>query len=379
MNKKLKQIYEKSLGTKRKKMIAGCIAGAVVVTATGSYIMFNNHEHLELKKDEITVEYGKTISLNPKTYLVNDTDIDVIENAKVTSDSKAEKDKEYPAVGSYTVTITYEDEQEKVKVKVKDTTKPEVEIPETIEILQGTDLNTFDFKSLVTVTDLSQLNDPTFDCSKVDVNTPAEYEVAMEVSDIHKNKTKATLKVTVVPKPEIAEGEVVVQEIVTDENGNKKVVNSVKPSSSAGNNKVVSNSSNTTTKPSTGSSSSSGTTTKPSTGGSTSGTTSSGSGSGSGSTSSGGSSSGGSGSTSSGGSSSGGSGSTSSGGSSSGGGTTPSQTLVKGYYAKCKKCGYFVKSTSLQEVQSLLEKHIDDNIWTTGCANYTYGSYSWYE
>ena len=364
MNEKLKQIYEKCLGTKRKEIVAGCIVGAIIIAAGGTYIIMNNHDHLELKKNEITVEYGKTISLNPRTYLVSDTNIDVIENAKVTSDSKAEKDKEYPAVGNYTVTIRYEDEQETVKVKVKDTTKPEVEIPETIEILQGTDLNTFDFKSLVTITDLSELKDPAFDCSKVDVNTPADYEVAMEVSDIHKNKTKATLKVTVVPKPEISEGEVVVQEIVTDENGNKKVVNSVKPSSSAGNNKVVSNSSNTTTKPSAG--------------GSTSGTTSSGSGSGSGSTSSGGSSSGGSGSTSSGGSSSGGSGSTSSGGSSSGGGTTPSQTLVKGYYAKCECGKVFVTSKiSVTDAENKLfaTQHWKD--WE--CSSYTAGSYNWYE
>lgn len=343
MNEKLKQICEKCLGTKRKKIVAGCIAGAIIIAAGGTYIIMNNHDHLELKKDEITIEYGKTISLNPKTYLVSDTDIDVIKNAKVTSDSKAEKDKEYPAVGNYTVTITYDDEQQKVKVKVKDTTKPEVEIPETIEILQGTDLNTFDFKSLVTVTDLSQLNDPTFDYSKVDVNTPAEYEVAMEISDIHKNKTKATLKVTVVPKPEIAEGEVVVQEIVTDENGNKKVVNSVKPSSSAGNNKVVSNSSNTTTtKPSTGSSSSSGTTTKPSTGGSTSGTTSSGSGSGSGSTSSGGSSSGGSG----------------------------SGSSTKTYTVKCNHCGWTSIANSVDEADQLGENHCWNNI-DNGCGSWT--------
>lgn len=337
MNKRLRITYEKSLGTKRKRLFAGCIFGAVIVAAGGSYIMINDNQDLQLKKNKITVEYGKKISLNPKTYLVSDTDIDVMENAKVTSDSKAEKDKDYPAVGSYTVTITYEDEQEKVKVQVKDSTKPEVQISEAIEITQGTDLSTFDFKSLVMITDLSQLDEPTFDYSKVDVNTPADYEVTMEVSDIHKNKTKATLKVTVIPKPEITEDEVVVQEIVTDENGNKKVVNSVKPSSNTESNEVVSNSS-TTTKPSTGSNSSGGSSSsgdsasKPSTGGSGS-----------------------------------------SGGSSTEGSTQPAQ---KKYLGICNNCGYTYIGNSMSEVDNMLGKHIDENAWIKGCGSYQAGPYN---
>ena len=55
------------------------------------------------------------------------------------------------------VTVKYKDETKTVKVTVKDTTAPELNVPDNTEVVKGTDLSTFDFKSLMSATDLAQL------------------------------------------------------------------------------------------------------------------------------------------------------------------------------------------------------------------------------
>ena len=70
-----------------------------------------------------------------------------------------EKDRGFAKVGDYKVNLTYKDETKTVKVVVKDTTAPEITAPENIGILKGTDLATFDFKSLITATDLATITE----------------------------------------------------------------------------------------------------------------------------------------------------------------------------------------------------------------------------
>src|SRR5699024_7352182 len=125
----------------------------------------------------------------------------------------SEKDKGYAKVGEYKITLTYQNEVVTVKVKVKDTVAPELTVPEDIEIAQGTDLATFDFKSLITATDLAQLNDVQIDYSTVDINTPAEYIAKASVEEANKNKTEKEFKITVIASsPEVE----TTTEIVTD-------------------------------------------------------------------------------------------------------------------------------------------------------------------
>ena len=88
-------------------------------------------------------------------------------------------------------------------------------MPADIEILQGTDLATFDFKSLMSVSDASETTIDV-DTSKVDVNTPAQYDINVTVTDKHGNKTVKAVKVTVTAKPEIGDDEQVVQETVKE-------------------------------------------------------------------------------------------------------------------------------------------------------------------
>ena len=167
-----------------------------------------------------------------------------------------EKDKTYPAVGKYTITVKYKKNSLKQSVIVKDTKAPEVAVPADIEVLQGTDLATFDFKSLMNVSDASETTIDV-DTSKVDVNTPAQYDINVTVTDKHGNKTVKAGRVTVTAKPEISDDEQVVQETVKNSDGTTAVRNSVQKKSQSSGKKVVSNSSNVTRKSTTSSQSAS--------------------------------------------------------------------------------------------------------------------------
>ena len=117
-------------------------------------------------------------------------------------------------------------------------------VPENIEILQGTDLTTFDFKSLIIATDLATINELTVDYSTVDINVPAKYTVKASIEDANGNKAEKDVKVTVIAPPAIAEDEVVVQETVTNADGTKTVKNTVKKKVDSSGDKVVSSGNN---------------------------------------------------------------------------------------------------------------------------------------
>ena len=136
--------------------------------------------------------------------------------------SKEEKD--YPKVGNYTINFTYKKEKQSIKVTVKDTTAPEIKAPDSIDVIQYTDLSTFNFGELLQATDYSDVKDWKIDTAKVDVNTIGTYDLKVSIQDKYKNKASKKLKVNVVEAPAVAEGEVAVTEVVTDENGNKKTV-----------------------------------------------------------------------------------------------------------------------------------------------------------
>lgn len=85
----------------------------------------------------------------------------------------------------------------------------------------------------------------------------------VSIQDKYKNKASKKLKVNIVQAPEVAEGEVAVTEVVTDENGNKKTVITKKSSSDVSSNDAVASTSPVSNK-GTVNSSSSESTTKPS-------------------------------------------------------------------------------------------------------------------
>lgn len=232
---------------KISKKNAVIIAGAVVaVTAVGGTAYAMSGPKLELKTNKVNIEYGTTYTPELKDIVKDYKDFDK-KSLKLINKIPNEKDKTYPAVGKYTITVKYKKNSLKQSVFVKDTKAPEVAVPADIEVLQGTDLATFDFKSLMSVSDASETTIDV-DTSKVDVNTPAQYDINVTVTDKHGNKTVKAGKVTVTAKPEISDDEQVVQVTVKNSDGTTSVRNSIQRRSQSSGKKVVSNSSNVTRK-----------------------------------------------------------------------------------------------------------------------------------
>lgn len=282
MENKKENIIDKYLNTKSKKIAAGCVAGILVIGVAGAVVLNSNgSKNLVLTSNEVDAEFGQKVSTNVADYLdankVDDID-KIIKDTKekdnlkyVTVTNKDEQgnvvskeEKDYPKVGNYTINFTYKKEKQSVKVTVKDTTKPEIEAPESIDVIQYTDLSTFNFGELLKATDYSDVKDWKIDTSKVDVNTIGSYELKVSIQDKYKNKASKKLKVNVVQAPEVGEGEVAVTEVVTDENGNKKTVVTKKSSAEVSKNDAVASTSPVSNK-GTVNSSSSASATKPTT------------------------------------------------------------------------------------------------------------------
>lgn len=261
---KTMNIIEKNLDTKQKKIVAGCLSGVLVIGVASADILNNNgSKELIFTSNEVYAEFGQKVSTNVADYL----DINKVDNLdKIIKDTKEKDNLKY-------VTVTNKDEKATVKVTVKDTTAPEITAPDSIDVIQYTDLSTFNFGELLKVTDYSDVNEWEFDTSDVDMNTIGTYDMKVSISDKYRNKSTKKVKVNVVEFSAVAEGEVAVTEIVTDENGNKKTVVTKKSSSSVGSNDTVTTgkpvtNTNKVEKPSTDSSTkpsvSTGTTSKPS-------------------------------------------------------------------------------------------------------------------
>lgn len=342
MEEKKQNVIEKYLNTKSKKIAAGCVAGVLLIGGV-YYVTRDTSPDLSLKKEVVTVEYGQTY--NPvfdqlvKTKGLDKDDVKYLKNnVKIKNGIKNEDQTDYPAVGKYKVTVKYKDETKTVKVTVKDTTAPELNVPDNTEVVKGTDLSNFDFKSLMSATDLAQLNDIQIDYSGVDVNNAGEYTAKASVEDVNKNKTEKEFKVTVV-QPSTDENTETTTEVQTDPTtGQKKTVVVSKPK----NNTTTSNrnsSSNSGSHGSSGSSSS-----KPSSSGNTGGSSS---------------------------------------GSSGGNSSTPSQpskVLKTKYWAKCD-CGWYCDTyKSSKEASDGLNKHLDENLYNDKCPGHgRYGASEYWE
>ena len=238
MKEKIKRLLKD-----RKKLIGviGVALLIIVIAIICAFIMSKKQDKnvLKLKQDQFIVEYGDSISLDPRVYLKEDINNDIISNTEVEilGDKKYEAGKEYFAVGDYQIQLTYEDEKIQTQVTVKDTTIPILNIPATIEIPKNTDLSKYDFKSLITASDLSQLTDLKFDTSKVDMTKKGEYQATVSVEDSSKNKAEKTFTIKVVA--ELKENE-------KEDNNSSITANGVSTSKPTSNNNSLNNTSNNT-------------------------------------------------------------------------------------------------------------------------------------
>lgn len=257
METKKQNIIEKYLDTKHKKIVAGCLAGVLVIGVAGAVVLNRNgSKDLVFTSNEVKAEFGQKVSTNVADYLdankvdnldkiIKDTkEKDNLKYVTVTNKDEqgnvvSKEEKDYPKVGNYEINFTYKEEKQTVKVTVKDTTAPEIKAPDIIDVIQYTDLSTFNFGELLQATDYSDVKDWKIDTSKVDVNTIGTYDLKVSIQDKYKNKASKKLKVNIVQAPEVAEGEVAVTEVVTDENGNKKTVVTKKSSAEVSKNDAV--------------------------------------------------------------------------------------------------------------------------------------------
>lgn len=241
----------------KKQMILS--AGAVLIIGIGATAYALSNPKLELKTNKVNVEYGTTYTPKLKDIVkdyrdFNKYDLEIINNIP------NEKDKTYPAVGKYTITVKYKKKSLKQSVIVKDTKAPEFVLPANMELLQGTGLDTLDYnslKSLMNISDLSEISIE-IDTSKIDINTPGQYDFNVTVKDKYNNETKKTGKVTVIAKPVISSNEEVVHETVKNKDGTTSVKTKVQKKQSSNTNRSSnSSSSNNNNKSSSGSNNSS--------------------------------------------------------------------------------------------------------------------------
>ena len=220
------------------------VAGAVVVIGVGATAYALNGPKLELKTNKVNVEYGTTYTPELKDIVKDYKDFNK-DDLEIINKIPNEKDKTYPAVGKYTITVKYKKKSLKQSVIVKDTKAPEFVLPANMELIQGTGFNTFDYdslKSLLNIRDFSEVSIE-IDTSKIDINTPGQYDLNVTVKDKYNNETKKTGKVTVIAKPVISSNEEVVHETVKNKDGTTSVKTRVQKKQSSNTNRTSSNSS----------------------------------------------------------------------------------------------------------------------------------------
>lgn len=234
-------------------------AGAVVIIGIGGTAYALRSPKLELKTTKANVEYGTTYTPKLKDIVKNYKDFNK-DDLEIINKIPNEKDKTYPAVGKYTITVKYKKKSLKQSVIVKDTKAPEFVLPANMELIQGTGFNTFDYdslKSLLNIRDFSEVSIE-IDTSKIDINTPGQYDLNVTVKDKYNNETKKTGKVTVIAKPVISSNEEVVHETVKNKDGTTSVKTKVQKKQSSNTNRTSnSSSSNNNNKSSSGNSNSS--------------------------------------------------------------------------------------------------------------------------
>ena len=241
----------------KKQMILS--AGAVLIIGIGATAYALSSPKLELKTNKVNVEYGMTYKPKLKDIVKNYKDFNKCDLV-IINNIPNEKDKTYPAVGKYTITVKYKKKSLKQSVIVKDTKAPEFVLPANMELLQGTGLDTLDYnslKSLMNISDLSEISIE-IDTSKIDINTPGQYDFNVTVKDKYNNETKKTGKVTVIAKPVISSNEEVVHETVKNKDGTTSVKTKVQKKQSSNTNRSSNgSSSNNNNKSSSGNSNSS--------------------------------------------------------------------------------------------------------------------------
>lgn len=189
-----------------KKRVIG-IGSIIVLLIIGCVFYFTREEKITLAlkdKKDIVVEYGNTVQYSFDD-LIQTKDIDkeqlkeIKKETKITSNLKNEDQKEYPALGTYTINIKYQDQKLKKKIIVKDTIIPTFNETNEVSFEEGTE--NYDYNKEISATDLTTV-DIQYDISSLDIKTPGDYKIKAIATDTSGNKTEKEITVHITKKPE---------------------------------------------------------------------------------------------------------------------------------------------------------------------------------
>ena len=93
--------------------------------------------------------------------------------------------------------IKYNNKLSTIQIICKDTLAPVLAFPKNVHVINESDLESIDFKSLIIATDLSPLKEIQIDTSQIDIHRIGEYQVKVFVEDIYKNRREKEFKVNV--------------------------------------------------------------------------------------------------------------------------------------------------------------------------------------
>ena len=220
---------------KKKITISIIIIGIALVSCLGIYALTKDNLPDFVLKDSKTIilEYGEKYSVDGmkllKTKEMNKEEKETLKKGtEVKSNFKYEDGKDYPAIGNYEIKMTFNNDTLVKKVKVADTIAPELNTEySSIDIVKGTDLNTFDFAelSLYNAMDLSPL-EIAYDSSAIDSNIVGMYMLKVVAKDTSNNETAKELTVNITEAPN--ENQELVIETVKNEDGTKSIRNLLK-------------------------------------------------------------------------------------------------------------------------------------------------------
>ena len=165
-----------------------------VATMTLSMLCGCNQEQMNVKKEELTFEYGEVIPTDVQNYLDNSDDY--LKETVMKGIPQNEKGKEYPSVGEYFLTLSHDKESMKVKVNIKDTTAPVFTDKNTaVTVENGKKIE----KNIFKATDLSPVEIKVED-SQVNYDKAGNYTVKVKATDKYNNTAQKEVKLTVKEK-----------------------------------------------------------------------------------------------------------------------------------------------------------------------------------
>lgn len=179
----------------KKRVFIG-IGSMILISLIALIVFMQQGNAITLLNNEITIEYGETLK-EAKEYLnQEEMKSDVVSKTVLhLEDIPNENNKEYPAVGEYTVKLTYKDEIAEMKVTVLDTVKPVFVTDMKKEISTYKDVN-IDFKDMFQAEDLSDVT-VTVDDTTVNYSKAGQYKVKVSAIDAHENEEIAEVTILI--------------------------------------------------------------------------------------------------------------------------------------------------------------------------------------